>query len=32
MSENITDPDDEFYNGCDEDCRDQCTADHQGES
>ena len=32
MSENITDPDDEFYNGCDEDCRDDCSADHQGES
>jgi hypothetical protein len=31
MSENITDPDDEFYTGCSEYCADDCMADHQGE-
>ena len=32
MSENEAEFDYEFYNGCDEDCPDDCMADHQGES
>lgn len=27
----ITDPDDEFYTGCTEDCEPDCMADHKGE-
>lgn len=32
MSDNITDPDDEFWTGCTEDCPEDCMADHQGET
>lgn len=28
---NITDPDDEFYTGCADECEDGCEADHRGE-
>lgn len=31
MTTPITDPDDEFYTGCTEDCPDDCAADHRGE-
>lgn len=31
MSGNITDPGDEFYSGCTDDCEDNCGADHRGE-
>ncbi len=31
MSGNITDPDDEFYTGCTDECEDGCEADHRGE-
>lgn len=28
---NITDPDDEFWTGCTDQCPDDCCADHKGE-
>lgn len=28
---NITDPEDELWTGCSEDCSPECAADHRGE-
>lgn len=28
---NLADPDDEFYTGCTEDCRDDCGTDQRGQ-
>lgn len=32
MSNPVTDPTDEFFTGCGEDCPPDCAADHRGEA